>query len=65
MGKRLMATGGDGEQTGKEEYNESLKGGSETMITITDGKWIADLGNMTYLNIENRIAVALSKTGKT
>jgi ferritin-like metal-binding protein YciE len=35
------------------------------MITITDGKWIADLGAMTCRNIEKRITVAFERNGKT
>jgi hypothetical protein len=35
------------------------------MISITDGKWIADLGNMTCRNIENRIIVTFERNGKT
>jgi hypothetical protein len=34
------------------------------MIRITDGKWIADLGNMSCRNIENRIAVTFTRRGK-
>jgi hypothetical protein len=34
------------------------------MISITDGKWIADLGAMTCRNIENRIAVSFKQKGK-
>jgi hypothetical protein len=35
------------------------------MISITDGKWIADLGAMTCRNIENRIIVMFERNGKT
>jgi hypothetical protein len=34
------------------------------MITITDGKWIADLGAMTCRNVENRLVVCFQKRGK-
>jgi hypothetical protein len=33
------------------------------MVTITDGMWIADLGNMTCRNIENGIVVVFEKNG--
>jgi hypothetical protein len=33
------------------------------MISITDGKWIADVGNMTCRNIESRIVVVMQKKG--
>jgi hypothetical protein len=39
--------------------------GGETMITITDGTWIADLGSMTCRNLENRITVTFRRRGKT
>jgi hypothetical protein len=34
------------------------------MISITDGKWIADLGAMTCRNIEKRMAVCFQRKGK-
>jgi hypothetical protein len=37
--------------------------GRGTMIRITDGKWIADLGAMTCRNIENRMVVAFKQKG--
>jgi hypothetical protein len=35
------------------------------MISITTGKWIADLEAMTCRNIENRIVVTFTRKGKT
>jgi hypothetical protein len=35
------------------------------MTSITDGKWIADLGAMTCRNVENRVIVGFRKKGKT
>jgi hypothetical protein len=34
------------------------------MISITEGKWIADLGAMTCRNIENRVVVAFRRKGE-
>jgi hypothetical protein len=34
------------------------------MISITDGKWIADLGAMACRDIENRIVVTFTRNGK-
>jgi hypothetical protein len=39
------------------------EGSNGTMINITDGKWVADLGAMICLNIENRIVVSFKQNG--
>jgi hypothetical protein len=44
--------------------HRELRNGDKTMIRITDGKWITDLGNMTCRNIENRVVVAFERNGK-
>jgi hypothetical protein len=41
------------------------KKGVETMISITDGKWIADLGVMTCRSIEKGLVVAFKRKGET
>lgn len=42
---------------------EGSEGG--LMISITDGKWIADLGAMCCRNIEKRMVVCFQRKGKT
>jgi hypothetical protein len=46
-------------------YAEREDCGGKAMITITNGKWIADLGAMTCRSIENRIVVGFQRKGKT
>jgi hypothetical protein len=51
--------GGRGRADGKVCYiQEEMK-----MISITNGKWIADLGSMTCRNIENRMVVGFKRQG--